>query len=179
MDASRGNVHDAVNAAGTELEHLVAVLHDQGVADKDIQTNDLGVQQTTSCCPQMITGYAAYTNVAVKVHHLNNVDGVIAASSDAIGNDFRIQYVALSVSDPSAATKTARAAAMKDAGDRAKQWADLAGLHVGRLLGVSEIVSTGYAAPACSGGCGGGGGLPVQAGTSNVNVSVTVSYELT
>jgi len=70
---------------------------------------------------------------------------------------------------------------MTAAAARAKEWAALAGRHLGKVLSVSEVVSNGATSSPCGGygGCGGGGGAPIQAGQANVTVDVAVVYELT
>jgi uncharacterized protein YggE len=69
---------------------------------------------------------------------------------------------------------------MTAAAARAKEWAGLAGRHLGKVLSVSEIVSSGSSGSPCGAGgqCGGGGGAPVQSGQMNVTVDVAVVYEL-
>jgi uncharacterized protein YggE len=67
---------------------------------------------------------------------------------------------------------------MSAAAARAKEWASLAGRHLGKVLSVSEIIANGSGGAPCTGGSGGGGG-PVQAGQVNVTVDVAVVYELT
>jgi len=70
---------------------------------------------------------------------------------------------------------------MTAAAARAKEWAGLAGRHLGKVLSVSEVIGggTGYSPCGAGGQCGGGGGAPVQAGQMNVTVDVAVVYELT
>lgn len=174
----RGSANDAVNTAAGEMGKLVSTLHDQGVVDADIQTTTVNVSQDFSCCPRNVSGYIAETDVTVLIHHLANVGSVIAAATQAIGNDIRINGVSLSISDPGAAAQAARKAAMADAAARAKEWAGLSGRQLGRLVGISESVSS-QPFPTCppGGGCG-GGGIPIQAGQAAVTVSVTVAYQL-
>jgi uncharacterized protein len=174
---TRPNVHDALAVASSETSQLLAALHGQGVEDKDIQTTGLGVDSVLNCCPQTVTGYQANSQVSVLVHHLANVGSVIAAAVDAVGNDLQVSGVSLSVADQSAAVKSARQAAMSDAAGRAKEWASLAGRHLGKMLAVSELINS---APAlgCGKGCGGAGGLLISPGTSSVDLTVTVVYEL-
>jgi uncharacterized protein YggE len=174
---SRNSAADAVNTAASEMGRLLDTLHQQGVQDGDIQTTSINVTQEGGCCPRYVTGYTAETDVTVLIRHLNNVGTVIAAVTQAIGNDSRINGVSLSVSDPSAAVKSARAAAMKDAAARAAEWAALANRKVGRILGVSEVVTAPNGTP-CTSGCG-GGGVPVSAGQTSVLMTVTVIYQLT
>lgn len=181
VNATRGNVHDAVSAASTDQARLLNALHGKGALDKDIQTTSIWVSQQTNCCPQSVTGYNASVQLTVTVHHINNVTTLIEAAVNAVGNDLQINGLALSVADQSAMMKTARAAAMSDAGGKAQDYARLSGHHVGGLLGVSEVISTtgGFACDQCGGkGSAGGGGFSVQPGQQSVTVTVAVTYEL-
>jgi uncharacterized protein YggE len=151
------------------------------VADADIQTTSLGISQNTDCCPSRISGYTASNSVVVKIHHLGNVGAVIAAAADAAGDDIALNGVNLDLSDRASQLKGARESAMASAATKAKHWAALAGRHLGKVLSLSEAVSTGVPqGTPCYGQCGGGGGgAPIQAGQSSVVVDVTVVYELT
>lgn len=176
--ATRANVHDALNTDNADMTRLLKALHDQGVQDKDIQTSTVFVTQQTNCCPQQVTGYTASNSVTATIHHLNNVGAVIAAAVDAVGNDVQLNGVGLSVVDTSDAVKAARQAAIADANARASSWASMAGRKVGKLLSLSEVVAQ-QQPSGCSGGCGaGGGGVPISAGQSQIEVSVTATFEL-
>ena len=179
VTATRPTVRDAVTTAGNDMNHLLSALRAQGVQDKSMQTTSLSVYEQTNCCPQTVTGYTASSTVSVNVPHVASVTAIIEAAVDAVGNDLQMNGVTLSVADPTAMMKSARAAAMSDASARAQDWARLAGHHVGGLIGVSEVI----AAPppvSCQGGCGkgGGGGIPVQAGQTTVTITVAATYEL-
>jgi uncharacterized protein len=174
--ATRGNVHDALNVDNAEMLRLLGALHNQDVQDKDIQTSTVYVSQQSNCCPTVVSGYVASNSVTATIHHLNNVGSVIAAVVDAVGNDVTLNGVGLSVADTSAAVNAARSAAVADANARAADWAGLAGRKLGKLLSLSEVVNTQGPQP-CSGGCGGGGGVPIQAGQSQITVSVTATYQ--
>jgi hypothetical protein len=176
---TRPNVHEALSANNSEMQKLLNALHNQGVVDKDIQTQSVSVNETNQCCPTIVTGWAASNTVNVTIHHLANVGPIIAAAVDAVGGDISIGGVNLQVSDPSAAITSARTSAMADAGHRAAAWAGLAGRKLGKLLSLSEVVTSGSGSPQCSGGCGGGGGTPIQAGQTQLTVSLTATYELT
>jgi uncharacterized protein len=182
VQPKRGSVREALSVANTEMDKLLANIKAGGVADADIQTTSLGISQNTDCCPSRISGYTATNSVVVKIHHLSNVGAIIAAAADAAGDDIAFNGVTLDLSDRASQLKGARESAMASAATKAKHWAALAGRHLGKVLSVSEIVSTSSATGApCGGfgGCGGGGGAPVQAGQSSVVVDVTVVYELT
>lgn len=179
VSATRPSVRDAVSQASTDEGHLLGALRGQGVQDKDIQTASIWVNQQTTCCPTNVTGYTASTQLTVTVHSIDKVTSIIESAVDSTGNDLQLSGLNLTVSDQSAMLKSARAAAINDANNKAQDWARLSGHHVGGLVGVSEIVSTpnGFACDQC-GGKGGGGGIQVQAGQTSVTVTVAVTYEL-
>jgi uncharacterized protein YggE len=179
VSATRPNVRDAVSQATADMNHLLSAIRGQGVQDKDIQTASISIYQQTNCCPQTVIGYTSSNSLTIKVHHVSNVTAIMEAAIDAVGNDLQMNGIILSVSDPTAMNKSARAAAMSDANARAQDWAGLTGHHVGGLIGVSEIIA---AAPAqvCQGGCGKGsaGGVPIQPGQTTITVTVAATYEL-
>jgi uncharacterized protein YggE len=177
VQPKRGSAGDALNAANSEMNALLNAIKAQGVQDVDIQTTGLGVNQQSN--GYTVTGYQAYNTVNVKIHHLANVPTVIAAAQHAVGDDIQLNGITLLLSDNTNQLKGARQSAMTAAAARAKEWAALAGRHLGKVLSVSEIVSNGSAGTPCYGQCGGGGGAPVQAGQINVTVDVAVVYDLT
>lgn len=180
VSATRGNVGDALSAAGTDIANLLKSLHAGGVQDKDIQTSALSVGQENNCCPRVVTGYTASSELSVLVHHIANVGSLTAAAVSAVGNDIQLGGANLSVSDGAPQAKAARAAAMSDATSRANQWATLGGRHLGRLLSLSEAPLAPQYAGGCGGGCGagGGGGIPIMPGQATISMTITVEYEL-
>ncbi len=162
---------EAMNAANVEMTALLKAIKGQGVQDVDIQTTGIG----------NVIGYRAGNTVNVKIHHIANIGTVLGAAQGAVGNDIQISGISLQLSDNTNQLKGARQAAMTAAAARAKEWANLAGRHLGKVLSVSEVVGGGSSYSPCGAGgqCGGGGGAPVQAGQMNVTVDVAVVYELT
>jgi uncharacterized protein len=175
VSVKRGSSGDALNAANSEMNALLKAIKAQGVQDADIQTTGIGINQESNNFA--VTGYRASNSVDVKIHHIANVGSVIAAAQHAVGDDIQLNGINLQLSDNAGQLKGARQAAMNAAAARAKEWASLAGRHLGKVLSVSEIVSN--AGTPCRGGCGGGGGAPIQAGQADVTVDVAVVYELT
>jgi uncharacterized protein YggE len=179
VSVKRGSTGDAMNAANSEMNALLKAIKAAGVQDADIQTTGLGINQEAN--GYAVTGYRASNSVNVKIHHISNVGTVISSAQRAVGDDIQLSGINLMLSDNTSQLKGARQAAMTAAAARAKEWASLAGRHLGKVLSVSEVVSNGSNASPCGGygGCGGGGGAPVQAGQANVTVDVAVVYELT
>jgi uncharacterized protein YggE len=179
VSVTRSNVRQAISASATEMNKLIDALKGQGVQDADMQTTVVSVNAVTaSYCSTCITGYSATNSLSVTIHHLVNVGSVIASAVDAVGNELQLNGVNVTLSNDSGQLKAARALAMQSAGARAEEWAALAKRHVGKILSVSELVGTQAPQFQCNGGCGGGGGVPIQAGQTTVDVTVTVVYQL-
>jgi len=178
VSTRQGTAVDAMNTANAEMTALLKAIKGQGVQDVDIQTTGIGVYQENQ---YNVIGYRASNTVSVKIHHINNIGTVLGAAQGAVGNDIQINGISLQLSDNSNQLKGARQTAMTVAAARAKEWANLAGRHLGKVLSVSEVIGGGASYSPCGAGgaCGGGGGAPVQAGQLNVTVDVAVVYELT
>jgi uncharacterized protein YggE len=177
VSVRRATAGDAMNTANAEMTALLKAIKGQGVLDVDIQTTGLSIYQDQQ---YNVIGYRAGNTVNVKIHHIANVGSVIVAAQKAVGDDIQLNGINLQLSDNTTQLKGARQAAMTAAAARAKEWAGLAGRHLGKVLSVSEIVSGGTSGSPCGAGgqCGGGGGAPVQSGQMNVTVDVAVVYEL-
>lgn len=178
VSTRQGTAGEAMSVANNEMTALLKAIKGQGVQDADIQTTGIGVYQENQ---YNAIGYRASNTVNVKIHHIVNVGMVIAAAQGVVGNDIQINGISLQLSDNTNQLKGARQAAMTAAAARAREWANLAGRHLGKVLSVSEVIGGGTSYSPCGAGgqCGGGGGGPIQAGQMNVTVDVAVVYELT
>ena len=177
VSVRRPTAADAMNSANAEMTALLKAIKGQGVVDADIQTTGISIYQDQQ---YNVIGYRAGNTVNVKIHHIANVGTVIVAAQKAVGDDIQLNGINLQLSDNTTQLKGARQAAMAAAAARAKEWANLAGRHLGKVLSVSEVIGSGSSSSPCGAGgqCGGGGGAPVQAGQVNVTVDVAVVYEL-
>jgi uncharacterized protein len=177
VSVRRPTAGDAMDSANAEMTALLKAIKGQGVLDADIQTTGISIYQDQQ---YNVIGYRAGNTVNVKIHHIVNVGTVIVAAQKAVGDDIQLNGINLQLSDNTTQLKGARQAAMTAAAARAKEWANLAGRHLGKVLSVSEVIGAGSSSPPCGAGgqCGGGGGAPVQAGQVNVTVDVAVVYEL-
>jgi uncharacterized protein len=175
VSPKRGTAGDALTAANTEITRLVAAIVAKGVDPSDVQTTSMSVSQTYGCCGN-VSGYQASNGVRVVIHHLSNVALIISTAAQSAGDDIQLGGIAFEFRNNTDQVKAARQAAMGSASDRARQWAALAGRHIGKVLAVSEVVS-GPPVSSCTSGCGGGGG-PVNPGQVTTSVQVTVVYAL-
>ena len=190
--ASTGKTAGAAMAANAaQMNRVIAALKQAGIADRDIQTSNLSLNptyaepvrlpngQVVQDGPPRINGYRANNSISVRQRKLSEVgkviDALVAAGANEIsGPDF-------SVDQADAALDEARTAAMKTARARAELYAAAAGMHVGKIVSISE--SGGYmpqpkmmyaraamadmAAP-----------TPVAAGEVSLSISVSVQFKL-
>jgi uncharacterized protein YggE len=170
----------ALADANTAANHLITVLKASGIADADIVTSGIQVYPTYTG-NQVITGYQASSQVSVTVRNIDKAGPVIDAAAAAAGDHITIGGVYFSISDPEKIIGAARAAAIDNAKVRAGQYATAAGANVGGVLQISEVSVSPmpvYAAPTASGAAK-DAYTPIQSGTQDLTVSVTVVYALT
>ena len=154
---------------------LISYLRSQGIAETDLQTTNLSMFPTygnyTPEAPTPITGYQASLTITVQLDDLTQASAVVDGAAFAVGDAFRIQGLSWSIKDRDALLSAARTNAIKNAGQQAKEYATAAGWDLGDLVSISE---TAGAAPYY--GMGGEGDIPLNPGSQQLQVSVTVVY---
>ena len=181
VQVTRPKVRDAQSAAATAMTDVIAALKKAGIADKDIQTTSLSLQPvydySNNGNTPRLTGYQIVNAVQATVRKLDTIsdviDGALAAGATTLdGITFRVD-------DPAAAEAQARDAAMKDARARADA---LAGAAKVTITGVSSISEQAGSVPVpvpylqAGGAKDAAASTPVQVGTNEVDVSVSVVY---
>jgi uncharacterized protein len=181
VSSTARTVREARNESASKMTAVIAALKPLGIDDKDIQTTTLSLQPTydysTNTNPPRLTGYILSNAVAVTIRNLDKVgdavDNSLAAGATSLdGVSFR-------VADETNAEKQARQAAMAEAQAKAKTLADAAGVSISGVASISESVApipypmyygTAAGAPAKD------VSTPVQAGTNEISVTLTVVY---
>jgi uncharacterized protein YggE len=173
---------EAQATASTQMEAIIDALKAAGVADKDIQTSTYYVSvlqnYDSNGNPSEVTSFQVQNQVNVVIRDISKVgdvlDGAVAAGANTI---YGVNFY---VDDSTAAASEARALAIQDAHQRAQELAEAAGMTLGPVVSITEGASYGPIY-----GRGGGGmaaeaaaSTPIQAGTSTVQVDVTVVYQL-
>ena len=172
---------DAAVAATAVLDALKAA----GVAEADIATQGVTVAPTynyTSDGGQQLIGYRAAQTLTVTLRDLATAGVILDAAVAAGGNAVRIDSLTPYVIDPTIAAKAARAQAVQIAQAQAEQYAQLLGFTLGDVASVSESTSTigpppvalseAAAAPADK------VPTPIEAGTTQVSVTLNVSWSI-
>jgi uncharacterized protein YggE len=145
---SMGVTHESVEAAAAMaatsegVGAILARLVDAGVDSRDIQTSNISLQPVWSRrtndanTPPRITGFVASNTLTIRVRDLAILGGVL----DAVVRDGANMFNGLSfgLQDPEPVMAEARALAVRNAMEKAKEIADAAGIGLGAVQSLSE-----------------------------------------
>ena len=124
------------------MDRVMKALKDNGVADKDIQTQYFNIQKVTRWDKdlerEVVIGYRVTNMVTAKIRELDKTGTIIDAVAVAGGDLTRIDGIGFSVDDPSVYQEEARQKAMADAKAKAEQMAEVAGVKLGKPTYISE-----------------------------------------
>ena len=177
-------VQQAVAENKAKMTLLLDALKALGVADKDIQTSNYSVYTERQSVPSP-EGKGA---VGPTIFHVNNQVNVTVRDVNKLGDALdktvaaganNIYGISFSVDDPTKLQADARTEAIADAKARAESLAKLAGVTLGDVVSVSEVIGSSvpmYDARAAMGM--GGGGTPVQPGELEVSMSIQVTFAI-
>jgi uncharacterized protein YggE len=181
VSSAARTVREARNDAASKMTAVITALKQLGIDDKDIQTTTLSLQPSydysTNTNPPRLTGYVLSNAVAVTVRDLAKVGDAIDNSLAAGATT--LDGVSFRVADETNAEKQARQAAMAEAQAKAKTLADAAGVSISGVASISESVAP-IPYPMYYGAAAGAAtkdvSTPVQPGTNEISVTLTVVY---
>ena len=186
VEVMKASVQEASAENKATVEAVLAALEAAGVEGKDIQTSGYSVYVERygpeGPLPEDDLRYRVSNNVTVKIRDLENVGTLLDAAIEAGANN--IYGVEFALDDASEARSLARAKAVENALAKAEELAGLAGVEVGQIVSLSEIIgsSGGYYNQMVSAsaymGLGGGGGTPVSPGELEVTYQIQVVYTI-
>jgi uncharacterized protein YggE len=182
VQTQRETAKAARDDAATTMNAIIAALKNLGIADEDIQTSMISVSPVydyNSSSPH-ITGYQVSNVVSVHVKDITKVADVIDDSVAAGANT--VNGVSFDVADRTGIENQARDAAVKDARSHADALASAAGVTISGVASISETAV--YSPWPYYGVADAAGGkaptpevpTPVQPGTQDITITVTVSY---
>ena len=142
IEAQEASVVEAQAKASEAMDKVMTALTENGVAEKDIQTQYFRISQRTRWDEQqqqeVVVGYRVTNQVVAKIRDMEKVSIIIDAVVAAGGDYTRINNLNFSVDDPSAYYDEARGKAIADAKNKAEQIASLAGMKLGEPTYISE-----------------------------------------
>ena len=186
---------EAQQKSADSINSIMAYLKDQGVAEKDIKTQNYNLspkysykQQVcpaNSYCPpgdRVLDGYTASESIIVKVRKLDQASTLITGIGQKGATN--ISGLSFTVDDPTALQAQARTKAIADAKQKATELAQELGMTLGKVKNFSENNSLPYpvmysTAKSEVAGLGGGGTTPdLPVGQNEIKSNVNITYEL-
>ncbi len=151
-----------------------------GIDAKDIQTSNYNISPLYNYSQgQRITGYQANTNLTIKVREIEKANSVIDAATANGAN--AVAGISFDVSDKTKAENEARQKAVDEAKRKATDASRIAGFTLGRIINYSEnFGNEPRPVPMMAKADSSGGGIPTQVepGSTEIRVSVTLSFEI-
>lgn len=181
VETAGTSVKDASAENAAIMQAVMDALAEAGIAVKDMQTNGYNVYADRGYGPDgasQETTYRVSNNVNITIRDLATVGDILDAAIEAGANN--IYGVNFSIAKPSAIESDARAQAVDDARTKAQELADLAGMELGQILSISEVVggNGGYYANSFrnvqSAGLGGGG--PITPGQLDLSMQLQIVF---
>jgi len=181
--ATASSVSEALASANRSADSVQRSLLANGVGRKDLQTSGLSIQPdydySNGATPRL-KGYQVSESISAKLRNLGRAGDAIGQAVGAGGNAVRVNGISLDLEDTGALVSSARDRAYADARAKAEQYAKAAGRSLGDVMSITEDVSTPspIAVPYAAVDSAKSASVPIQPGSQDVDVSVTVVFTM-
>lgn len=174
-EAEASSAEEALNRSSDGLTRMRDVLVGAGVATEDLVSTGLSVYHDAHRAR-----FTARLGLRATLRDVSGAGRVVTDVVRAGGDAARLDSVLFEHSDPGALDEQARAAAFAEARTRAEQYAQLAGASLGAVLSVEEALSSPGIVPRMGrmALAAAETSVPIEPGTSEVQVRVEVRWEL-
>ncbi|OQA40048.1 MAG: 26 kDa periplasmic immunogenic protein precursor [Chloroflexi bacterium ADurb.Bin325] len=191
VDVQAGTVEAAVAQAQARMDAVLDALKGLGIASADIQTSNfsinfersMGVEPVASTDQpesgefKPVPGFYRVSNmVTVTIRDLDRVSEVLDTAVKSGANN--IWGLSFGLDDTDALEVQARAAAIRDARERAESLAELNGVVAGGVVSISEIIGNQNSPLYMAAEGRGGGGMPAQPGEVTFSTQIQVIYAI-
>jgi len=166
----------ALAANSAAMRKVIAALKDAGVAAADLQTQQVSLEPRTNDNGDKIVGYTASNSVSVTTSDLAHVGTIVDAAVEAGATD--VSGPSLTRSDSDELYQDALKAAVANARAHAEAIASASGEHVGIVDSVVEGSSAPQPRQFDKAAAPSAGSTPVEPGTTEVDATVTVVFQL-
>jgi uncharacterized protein len=175
----------AMEKLKTSMDAVIAAVKAQGIDEKDITTQSFWLNPVYDYANgrQIPQGFEAGQSLTVKVRDLDKTSDVLGAATAAGAN--QAGGVTFTVDKPEAKQAEARAEAIKEAQNKAEMLARQLGVRLGKIISFNEGYGGYPPVPMYydKAVMGVGGAMEAQSvqlpvGEQEVNISVSITYEL-
>ena len=179
VQVAAASVDAALGSANAAQARVLAVLRERGVAERDLQTDDVRLEPRYDAKGQAVTGYVVHQDVRVAVRDLATGGATISAAVAAGGDAARLSGVQFVLDDETALRVQARDEAFAAARAKAEQYARLTGRELGAVVSVVEDVRpAGLPYASESFDTAASAAVPLSPGSAEVGVDVQVRWSL-
>lgn len=179
-------VSDAASVAAAQKDNtdkmnkITQAMKDLGIDEKDLQTVNYSIYpryQYTKGKSEII-GYEVSQTLEVKIRNLDKSGDILGKAASLGAN--QVGSLTFTFDNPESFQSQARQKAVADAKQKAQDLAEGLGVSLGKITSFSETVSGEPSVYPLAMGVGGGGeSTPqIQTGQNEVQVNVTLSYEI-
>ncbi len=179
VDTQAASAAAALDDNSTRTNAVIDTLKAAGVADADLQTSNLSIYPSYDQRGR-INGYQVSNSLTATIRDVDAAGAAIDAAAEAAGDAVRVQGITFSIDDTSELVSAARAEAVEEARGQAEELADGAGVDLGRVRSVAEVSE-----PVASDGdfrassdALDSESVPIEAGSQELTVTVTVTFEV-
>jgi len=180
--ATATSVTEALAKANGAANAVQKSLLGSGVTKKDLQTSGLNIgplyDYTNPRAPRL-TGFEVSESLTAKLRDLGRAGDAIGKAVGAGGSAVRVNGVSLDLEETGALVSEARGAAFADARTKAEQYARAAGRPLAGVVSVAESVANPSPIPMAGADVlTTAAKVPIQPGSQNVSVTVTVVFSM-
>lgn len=175
-------IADAMSQANKAATAVIDKLKASGVDAKDISTSSVSLQPNYDNNGKP-NGYQVYEGVRAVLRDLAKAGQLMGDAVSAGGDAARVEGISFDLDGKDGLMAKARSSAMADARSKAGEYAAAEQRTVGAVLSISESTSGDgspmpYAKDAAASRASAAGPVPLNPGSQDVQVQVSVTYEL-
>jgi uncharacterized protein len=179
ITARGSDVGSALDAASEAMRRALDVIRAHGVADRDIATGQIHVDERRGERGQRL-GFECYQSLLVTTRDISRSGELMRNVAEAAPEELSIGYVSMAIDEPEPLLVAARDAAFADAQAKAEQFARLAGRRLGTVLRIAEDSRYEvYPRAAKSVRLTAMASVPVEAGEDELEARIRVAWQLT
>lgn len=170
----------ALDTVSARTSATIDLLKEAGITEADIQTSNLSVSPNY-VDDGTIDGFQASNTLSVRTKDIDGLGDLLDEVSGATGDQFRLDGISFSFDDPDAVLEDARAEAVANAREKAGQYIANEDVEIGEIRTIAE---QGAGAPPVPydmalEAADEARSVPIEAGSQELSVDVTVVFELT
>ncbi len=182
VETRENSAQQAMKKNSDVMTKIIEALKQEGLNDQDIQTSDLNLRPVYGTEKEgnanKVIGYTVNHRLTVRTQDLKKLGALYDKASEAGAN--RFEGISFSIRDAKSLTQKARAAAVDDARQQAKVYAEAMGVALGRPFSLQAGQAYDHPTPlrAMVQMSSDSESIPIQAGELSFNATVDMVWEI-